>query len=147
MKYLIFADVAEKEGKFNIARLFRIIVYAERVHATNYLKVLGGVKRIEDNLETAIRGEIFESEKVYPVYNSDAKLQNEKKAERSTHYALQAEKMHAGMYKRVREAVKADNDVELRKIYICPVCGYTAGDRTLDYCPVCGAKKDVFRIF
>ena len=33
MKYIIFADKAEEEGFKNIARLFRAIAFAERVHA------------------------------------------------------------------------------------------------------------------
>jgi len=38
MKYTIFADKAEQEGYPEVARLFRAIAYAERVHATNHLK-------------------------------------------------------------------------------------------------------------
>ena len=34
MKYLAFADAAEKEGKPRIANLYRAIAFAERVHAT-----------------------------------------------------------------------------------------------------------------
>ena len=36
IRYLIFADVAEKEGKRNLARLFRAIAYAEQVHAIRH---------------------------------------------------------------------------------------------------------------
>ena len=84
MKYALFSDVAEKEGKPNIARLFKAISYAELVHAKNHLTVLGGIKKTADNLETAIGGETFEVEEMYPVYNNDARLQNEKEAEKST---------------------------------------------------------------
>lgn len=40
MRYLIFAEKAEEEGFKNLARLFRAIVYAEQVHATNHYNVL-----------------------------------------------------------------------------------------------------------
>jgi len=40
MKYLIFADQAEKDGFPNIARLFRANAFAEQVHATGHFKVL-----------------------------------------------------------------------------------------------------------
>jgi rubrerythrin len=36
MRYLIFADIAEKEGFKNVARLFRAIAFAEQVHARNH---------------------------------------------------------------------------------------------------------------
>ena len=41
MRYLIYADQAEKDGKPNVANLFRAIAYAEWVHATNHFKALG----------------------------------------------------------------------------------------------------------
>jgi len=44
MRYLAFADKAEKEGKENTARLFRAIAYAEQVHAINHLRELAGIK-------------------------------------------------------------------------------------------------------
>ncbi len=40
MKYLIIADKVEREGFFNVARLFKAIAYAKQVHATNHFKVL-----------------------------------------------------------------------------------------------------------
>lgn len=147
MKYLIFSEVAEKEQKPNVARLFRAIAYAEKVHATNHLKVLGLVKGTPGNLETALGGETFEIEEMYPVYNSDARLQNEKEAEKSTHYALEAEKIHARMYKDAQDAVSAGKDIEVGEIHICPVCGYTVEGKVPDYCPVCGVKKDAFKKF
>lgn len=146
MKYLIFSEIAEKEKKPNIARLFQAIAYAEKVHATNHLKVLKGTGKTPDNLDTAIAGETFEVEEMYPVYNNDAKFQNEKEAEKSTHYALEAEKIHAKMYNDAKEAASKDKDIKLESIYICPICGYTA-TKLPDYCPVCAAKKEVFKEF
>lgn len=147
MKYNIFADAAEKEGKANIARLFRAISYAERVHATNHLKVLGGVSKTADNLGVALGGETFEIEEMYPVYNEDAKLQGEKEAEKSTHYALEAERIHAQMYKKAKEAASQDKDIKLGDVYICNICGYTVEDEAPEFCPVCGAKKVAFKKF
>ena len=34
MRYLIFADLAEREGFANVARLLRAASYAEQMHAT-----------------------------------------------------------------------------------------------------------------
>ena len=42
MRYLTWADVAEKEGFNNIAKLFRAISFAERVHAENHFKEISG---------------------------------------------------------------------------------------------------------
>ncbi len=92
MKYLIFSEVAQKEERPNIARLFRAIAYAELVHPKNHLEVLKGVDNTQNNLETAIGGEKFEVEEMRSAYNEVARLQNEKEAEKSIRYALEAEK-------------------------------------------------------
>ncbi|MBC7098315.1 rubrerythrin family protein [Candidatus Bipolaricaulota bacterium] len=147
MRYLIFADVAEKEGKKDIARLFRAIAYAEQVHATNHLRQLGMIKGTPENLDVAIAGETFEVEEMYPAYKAVAELQGENGARRSTHYALEAEKIHAELYKKAKEAAEKGRDIELKTVYICPVCGYTVEGEAPEYCPVCGAPRDKFKSF
>ncbi|MBN2103107.1 rubrerythrin family protein [bacterium] len=144
MKYLIFAARAEQEGKLNLARLFKAIAYAEQVHATNHFKALGDLGDSIENLESAIDGENFEVEEMYPAYDVVAKLQGEKAAIRSIHYAIEAEKIHAAMYSEARQAAKEGRDVDYDNIYICPVCGYTVEGRAPDTCPVCNAVKDKF---
>lgn len=148
MKYLAFAAKAQKDGKPHIARLFAAIAYAEQVHATNHLKVLQGIGSTSENLQTAKGGEDFEVNEMYAVYDVDAKFQEEKEAQRSIHYALEAEKIHSAMYGKAKEAADADKDQKLGAIYICPICGFThEGSEPDDFCPVCGAKKEVFKKF
>jgi len=147
MKYLIFADVAEKDGFTNIAKLYRAIAYAEFVHARNHFKALGNVNTTEDNLQAAIDGETFEVEEMYPVYKHAAALQKEKEAEKLTNYALEAEKVHIEMYKQAIGLVKSDKDMKLDRVYVCPVCGYTALEEVDPCCPVCGAPREKFRVF
>lgn len=161
MRYLIWGDIAEKEKMPNIKRLFNAIAYAEQVHATNHFQVLKeqkgdytvpagavfGVGSTAENLQGAINGELHEVEQMYPVYLEAARYQKEKNAERSFHYALEAEKIHAKLFKQAQDAAKQGKDLEIGKIYICPVCGYTAADDVPDVCPVCGAKKETFREF
>ena len=147
MKYLAFSAQAEKVGKPNIARLFHAIAYAEQVHATNHLKVLGGVGDTVANLEGAMGGENFEVDEMYPAYLAVAELQAEKGAMRSMTYAIEAEKIHAEMYADAIESAKADEDIEIGEVYICPVCGYTHIGEPPDRCPVCNAKKEIFKAF
>ncbi len=144
MKYLIFAEEAEKQGLKKLANVFKAIAYAEFVHAKNHFKVLGKLKEIEGNIQSCIDGETFEIEEMYPVYNETAKLQGEDAAKRSTYYALEAEKIHAEMYKKALQLAKEGKDYDAEKVYICPVCGYTAENGAPDVCPVCGAKKEMF---
>jgi rubrerythrin len=147
MRYLIFADQAEKEGKVNLARLFRAIAYAEQVHATNHYRELGEIKDSSGNLQTCIDGETYEVEEMYPAYKKVAELQGEEGAVRSTHYALEAEKIHAEMYKQAKEKAKEGKDVAMGSVYICPVCGYTVEKDSPEKCPICSAPRRMFREF
>ncbi len=147
MRYLIFADQAEKEGKSNLARMFRAIAYAEQVHATNHYRELGMIKDSPGNLQQCIDGETYEVEEMYPAYNKVAELQGENGAVRSTHYALEAEKIHAEMYKSAKVEADAGKDVAIGKVYICPVCGYTVEGEAPEKCPVCSAPRDKFKEF
>jgi len=75
MKYAIFADKAAREGYPEVARLFRAISYAERVHATNHLRELGGIGDTVANLEVAFSGENYENTEMYPAFDAVARLQ------------------------------------------------------------------------
>ncbi len=146
MKYMIFAEKAEEEGFKNVSRLFRAIAFAELVHARNHLKTLGLIGKTEENLQKAIDGETFEVEEMYPAYNAVADVQEEKNAKRSFTWALEAEKIHAGLYEKAKQAVKEGKDIEIGDIYICSVCGYTSTQQ-VERCPICGASSDKFRKF
>lgn len=161
MRYLIWGDMAEKEGFPNIGRLFRAIAYAEQVHATNHFKELDGdtsaasvtagavfgVGKTVDNLQGAINGELHEVNQMYPVYLNAAEFQKEDGAKRSFHFALEAEKIHAELFKQAQDAAKAGKDFQFDKVYICPVCGYTVLNGAPDKCPICGAKKELLKEF
>ena len=147
MRYLIFADKAEKEGHANVARLFQAIAFAEQVHATNHFKNLDGIGGTADNLQAAINGENYEVEEMYPAYRAVADLQEEKGAVRSTTWALEAEKVHAELYDQAKTAVQGGQDADIGDIYICEVCGWTATGEAPDRCPLCGAPASRFRQF
>lgn len=146
MRYLIFADRAEREGKPNVARLFRAISFAEQIHATKHYRTLGEIKDTSQNLQVAINGETYEVEEMYPAFKAVAELQEEKQAVQATDWALQAEQVHAGMYSQAKQAVDSGGDVALGEVYICEVCGHTT-ETLPDKCPLCGAAKERYRKF
>lgn len=147
MRYLIFANIAEKEGFPNIARLFKAIAFAEQVHAKNHLRELGGIKSSSENLQVAIDGETYEVNEMYPAFKAIAELQNESNAIRTFDWALQAEKIHAEMYQKAKQAVESGKDIEATPIFICEGCGYTVEGEAPEKCPICGAPRERFRKF
>lgn len=161
MRYLYWGNQAEKEGFKNIGKLFKAIAFAEQVHASNHFKELDhakgdftvtsgaifGVGSIVESLQGAINGELHEIEQMYPVYLTAARFQEEKGAERSFHFALEAEKIHAKLFSEAQEAAKGSKDISSESVFICPVCGHTILDEAPNKCPICGAKKEMYVAF
>jgi rubrerythrin len=158
MRYLIYADKADKDGFPNVGRLFRAIAYAEQVHATNHFRQLRDLKGdaltvagagfglgpTADNLEVAIGGEEFEVNEMYPAYKAVAESQGEKGPLRSFDWAWKAEQIHAAMYTEAKAAVEAGKDYDIGSIFICSVCGHTVEGEAPDRCPVCNAKREKY---
>lgn len=158
MRYLHFADQAEKENFPNVARLFRAISHAEYIHAGDHYRELVhleggsvansmgafGPGNTQKNLRLAIMGENYEITEMYPAFIEVAKFQGEKNAERSFRWAYGTEKMHKLLYEKAREYVDRNSDVSLGPIQVCKVCGYTVEGDAPDKCPLCGADKEAF---
>jgi rubrerythrin len=141
-KYLAFAKKAEEEGYLQAAKLFRAAAAAETIHAHNHLRGLNAVKSTKDNLLTAISGESYEFQQMYPQMISDAKAEGQDYALRSFNMANEVEKIHAALYKKALENLGRG---VVTDYYVCSVCGYTAEGEAPDECPVCKAKKQAFR--
>ena len=146
MKYMVFADRAEREGLPNIARLFRAASLSEQVHAANHLRALG-LGKTPENLEIAFGGESFEITDMYPQYMQAAEADDEKRALQAMHDAMEAEKVHAGLYARARSAVSGGADMAVVALFVCPVCGYTMEGEAPERCPVCNAPSSKFVAF
>ncbi len=141
-KYLAFAKKAVEEGYMQVAKLFRAAAEAETVHAHNHLRELAGVRSTRENLETAIKGESFEYQQMYPKMIEEAKAENNKSALRSFTLANEVEKIHARLYQAALDGLGKNLEADY---YVCQVCGYTAEGEAPDECPVCKARKQAFK--
>lgn len=147
MKYLNFAEKAEEEGKANVARVFKAASYSEQVHASAHLDTLEGIGSTSENLAGAMAGEGFEIAEMYPAYMAVAEDQGEEDAKVSFHQALEAEKVHHGLYGRAKAAVDAGGDLELGQLWVCTSCGYTMEGEPPARCPICTAPRKLFTEF
>ena len=147
IRYLAFSEKASEEKLPNIARVFKANAFSEQIHAANHLKTLSPIGTTAENLKAAVEGETFEVEEMYPAYVRVAQLQEEKTALICLNAAMAAEKVHAGIYKRAKEAVDKGKDLEARPLHVCSVCGFTMEGEAPDKCPVCGAPKAKFAAF
>lgn len=141
-KYLAFAKQADSEGHAQVAKLFRAAAEAETFHAHTHLKTLGGIKSTSENLQSAIEGETYEFESMYPDFIKIAKEENNTAAVRTFTLANEAEKVHAELYKK---ALANMDNAETFDYYICTVCGHIAEKGAPEKCPICGAKSQAYK--
>jgi rubrerythrin len=160
MRYLIFAKRAKDAGFPNITRLFTAVAHAEKIHASNLYRnimtkggqtttggALFGSRSTVEDLQHGIDGENHEVDEMYPAFMAVAKDQKEFGAEVTFRYALEAEKTHAVLYKKAKEAAEQKKDADFKQIGVCEVCGWTYEGDAPDQCPICKAKKEKFALF
>jgi len=142
-KYTAFAKKAEQEGFVNVARLFRTAAEAETIHAMGHLNAMDAIKSTADNLRAAIAGETYEYTEMYPPMLTQAQAENHK-AKRMFGYAVEAEAVHAELYKLALETVSQGKDLAETKFYLCPVCGHIEAGNPPATCPICGIKGEKY---
>ncbi len=141
-RYLAFSRAAEKEGKAEIARLFRAVAQAEAIHALNHFEVLGEAHNSEQNLMAAIDGETYEFTQMYPAFIEQAEKEGDPRAANSFRSAMKVEKIHGGLFNKAMENL----DSEVKTTYhICSICGNTIEGELPGKCAVCGAAADKFK--
>jgi len=143
-KYLAFAKKAEADGFSQVAKLFRAAAAAETIHAHAHLRAMGGVKSTAENLRSAVDGETFEFEQMYPPYIEQARDEGAKAAVISFQNALAVEEVHAGLYKEAFAKVEAGEDMAAATIMVCAICGNTVVGEAPEKCLVCGAPAAKF---
>jgi len=144
-KYQAFSEKAAEEGFKGVATLFKAASEAEAIHAKKLLKVLSAVGTTAQNLEGGIAGETEEYTTMYPGFIKAAEGENRTDALLAFTHAMKAEQVHAGLYKKALDAVKAGHDIGREKVFLCPVCGNIELGKAPDKCPICGVFGKQFK--
>ncbi len=155
-RYLAFAQKADQEGYLQAAALFRAAAKAEDIHAANHaavIKKMGAtpqatidkpaVKTTAENLKTAIEGETYEKDVMYPDFLKQARAEGNRDAIETFNFAKNAEVEHAKLYTLASKdpaKMKAANV----KYYVCTVCGYTTTKIDFEKCPSCFNPKEKY---
>ena len=154
-KYRLFAARADKEGYARVATLFRAASRAEQIHAANHVRVLGkmgvtpvarieevAVKTTAENLKCAIAGEEHERDVMYPKFVREAKEHGNTAASRTFELALDAEAVHARLYRAALETLEAQRTKTV--FYVCVICGFTTESAEEVRCAICNAPREKF---
>ena len=101
------------------------------------------IKDTLENLEDAIAGETYEYKEMYPPMLENAE-KIDHRAKVMFGYAVEAEEVHAQLYTKALEAVKAGKDLEETEFYLCPVCCYIEFGSAPENCPICNVVGSRF---
>ncbi len=143
VRNLAFAKKAEEDEFPQIAKLFRAVADAERVHAEEYLKYLEGVVgETEENLKAAFESEIKAKNNYYPPFIQEAFSFKREDVAWSFSRSRDVEERHAKLYKDALEAMIQEQETDY---HVCQVCGYIFDGELPEECPVCRTKKENFK--
>ncbi len=155
-RYAAFATKADEEGYTKAATLFRAASRAEQVHAgihAEEIKKLGGtpkadiakpeVRSTKENLATALEGETYEKDVMYPSFLKQAKSEKKAGAVRAFNFAKTAEVEHARMYDEALNNLSQWKEGK-KDFYVCSVCGFTVEKIDFAKCPVCFNPKEKY---
>lgn len=155
-RYVAFAEKADKEGYIQAAVLFRAAAKAEEIHAANHavvIKKMGGmpeakidkpvVKSTLDNLKSAIEGETYEKDVMYPGFLKQARAEKNREAVETFNFAQSAEVEHAKLYTDASKDLPKMKTAGV-KYYVCTVCGMTVTKVDFEKCPACFNPKDKY---
>lgn len=159
-RYEAYARQAEAEGYNEVAALFKATSAAEGLHIRNHRAVLENlgvadyvaaipditVGATADNLRTAVEGEKYENDSMYPAFIKEADKEKAPEAVTSFTYAREAENGHSVLYAQALENL--NNPGVLETVYhVCPQCGNTYAGEAEETCSVCGTPASSFTVF
>lgn len=113
-KYLYFAKVARELGNEEIAELFETTAHQETAHAFAHLELIypPSEMTIEKLLETAIEGELYETNQMYPDFERVAREEGNLDAVGEFQEQASESAEHAEIFQKAAKRFKALTGVE-----------------------------------
>lgn len=106
-RYMLYAEVARRNGRPELADLFERTARAERFeHFAEEAELVGMVGSDEDNLREAIAGERYEVETMYPGFAQQAQLAGEAAAAERFAEIRDDESDHVAAFQRALEQLE-----------------------------------------
>lgn len=156
-KYGIYAQKLQAAGYESLANLFYACSHSEIIHAARHSRValLLGIKletdivrceaeSVEDILADMIREE-QDAMADYPRFLKDAEEEEYTSAVLTMSASMKADRTHYDYCVDAAESGDYWKEKNLR-FFTCALCGYVH-ERARIYCPVCGAKPEMFLPF
>ena len=167
-RYSFYAKIAQKEGYEQIGAIFLDTAENEKTHAKRIFEHITelnknqGAKKIqveaeapltygttEENLQSAIEGENYEAEEMYPQFAETAEKESLPKIAGRLRAIAIAERHHQERYQKLLQEIK--NKTIFKKQteteWVCRECGYVhKGKEPPKKCPSCDHERSFYQI-
>lgn len=141
-KYTLFGRQAEKEGRYDAARLFYSLADDELGHAEMWLNELGMTGDTVSNVDRAIIDETNDYENNYPYAADKAEKEGFDTLSEKFLMTADVERRHGAELKKLSEKMKSGTNGRspVPVMRRCLNCGYTAVSENVPEsgCPLCG---------
>lgn len=170
-RYSMYAKTAKNEGFEQVAAIFEETADQEREHAKQLFKMINELKKesgenkyeeiiVEagapttleatlQNLQSAINGEHYEYENMYPEFAQVAKEENLPKIAARLKSIAKAEAHHEERYLKLLTEIE-NNTVFKKEVevdWVCRKCGYKhEGKNAPERCPACDHPKAYYQV-
>lgn len=144
-RYLKFARIAAQEQLPGLARLFTAVADSEYYHWESMYRAVNGPQDTRKNLETALAAEEEEYQSTYRNFLEQAAALPVFRAEQAFYAAMEAEHIHARLFREALQKLDTATDIPLADYWTCERCGFThKGDEPPGFCPGCGTDRYKF---
>ncbi len=148
-KYTYFASTAKKNGYEQIAALFLKTADNEKEHAKLWLKELGGIGSVPENLLAAAEGENFEWTDMYDRMAKEADEEGFHELAEKFRGVGAIEKHHEERYRALLKNIETQAVFKKAGVTLweCRNCGHLVlSAEAPDICPVCNHPQSYFEV-
>jgi len=141
IRYMVFAETADKEGHPNAAKIFRAVATAKMFHALSHFRAAKFADTTTENLKQAMEEESYDYKNAYPSMIQDAVTDDALEARHSLEYGMSIGPV---ITKFISKAIGNPDADEGGSYYVCPVCGNIEFGKPPAKCPFCGVDASDF---
>jgi rubrerythrin len=141
IRYMAFAEAADKEGKTNAAKIFRAVATAKMFHGLSHFRAANVTETTDENLKLALEEETYDFKRAYPPMVQDAVKDDALEARHSLEYGMSIGPIIA---KLINQAMSSPDAGEEGAYYVCPLCGNIEFGKPPAKCPFCGVDATDF---
>jgi len=141
VKFSAYAEIADKEGYRQIAKLFRAMAETQKVYAIKAMKILGELDNTENNLSAAIDARTYEFTQMFPTFIEQADQDGNPVATTAFRAAIATTKSHVRILNSALNNIGRNKEVDY---WVCGMCGKIESNEMPVACKTCGAAREKF---